>query len=108
MGFSGISFPYTDSGVVNNVPSNVSGVYGIFQTYVHGQKCIYIGRANDLLARLTQHVKGWSKEAPCIEKQHPTTITYEVVPSNALEREKQLYAEFKAKKEATCNDVAPS
>ena len=108
MGFSesSESVSYTTSGV-DHIP-NYAGVYGIFRRFVHGTECIYIGSATDLQARVTQHVTGRSKESRCINGIRPNIVIWERVPFDLIERERELYKEYKDKGEAACNEIAPA
>ncbi|MHB8626943.1 MAG: GIY-YIG nuclease family protein [Aggregatilineales bacterium] len=53
---------------VREIYANQSGCYGIFNS----QRCIYIGKAEDIRRRLLEHVQGQSDQSRCISSYHPT------------------------------------
>ena len=73
---------FTEEGIESLGYSRLSGVYGIFGRKV----CIYIGAADDIKARLREHLS-----APRIEAHAPTYFLLGLNPSNGLT---QAQAEF--------------
>ena len=51
---------------IKDLPERVEGVYFI----IDGERrAVYVGEAEDIRARLTQHLHGTSDQAPCIHQQ---------------------------------------
>ncbi len=79
---------FTRPAVINDAP-NVSGVYGIFRDGAW----IYVGEAQDIQARLIQHLT--ADDSADIRAQHPTGFTFERVPAAArVARQNALIAEL--------------
>lgn len=72
--------------IVRNAPK-ASGVYGLFSAF-----WIYIGEADDLQARILEHLDG---DDPCIVRFQPSGFAFELAsPRDRPSRQKQLVKEL--------------
>jgi excinuclease UvrABC nuclease subunit len=81
--------PYTKEGI-EWLNTGQKGCYGLVQRSAAGQAWVYIGKADDIRARLLQHFNG---DNPCINRYLPTHYLAMVVDANEA-REKELIAEY--------------
>ena len=73
--------------ILKNAPES-SGVYGLFNAF-----WIYIGEADNLRARLLEHLSG---DHPCIVRYRPSGFAFELVSSeDRRRRHKQLIKELR-------------
>jgi len=85
-----VGFAFSESGIATYAPRG-SGVYGIY----NGSEWIYIGEAQDIEARLYEHVRGQSDQSARIARRNPTHYIFERCDAQARQaREAQLIAEL--------------
>jgi len=85
------SYVFTARSIQESAPAR-SGVYGLFS-----QHWIYIGEADDIRARLLQHLRG---DDECIARYRPDGFVFETwPPSRRGERWDELVREF----QPSCN-----
>jgi predicted GIY-YIG superfamily endonuclease len=89
--FTSQGYSFTEQGITTYAPRS-SGVYGIYNS----QEWIYIGEAEDVEARLFQHLRGQSDQSACIKGRNPTTFAFEFCDaSTRLNEEQVLIAELR-------------
>lgn len=69
---------------------NQKGCYGLIQQKAAGPAWVYVGKADDVRARLLQHLNG---DNPCINNYPPTHFLTEITQANDA-REKMLIVEY--------------
>jgi len=86
---SGITF--SELGIAKYAPRE-SGVYGIY----NNSEWIYIGEAQDIEARLYEHIRSQSDQGPRILRRNPTSFIFERCDARTRSmREAQLIREFR-------------
>jgi excinuclease UvrABC nuclease subunit len=81
--------PYTSDGI-KRLHAGQKGCYGLTQRGAAGEAWIYVGKADDIRARLLQHLNG---DNPCITAYLPTHVVAMVTAEN-VEQEKALILEY--------------
>lgn len=90
MSFTFLGYDFTEQGILTYAPKS-SGVYGIY----NDSEWIYVGEAEDIEARLCEHLRGQSDQSPCIKRRKPTIYGYERCDaSTRLTKEKALRVEL--------------
>lgn len=82
--------PFTESGV-KGINVGQAGCYGIF----NANRFIYIGKADDIVVRVLQHVTGQSDQARCIWSYSPTHWVGVVLTGDLIAQERLLIAQYK-------------
>ena len=73
-------------GTIDTHAPRLPGVYIITSDVL--EKCVYVGRAQDIQHRLLQHYTGESRESTIINRCHPNRFRYIVLPTH---RERVLF-----------------